>query len=145
MYLNNTINKDKYIEKKNELEYDLELLSSKKKELESKCSVPKSSIEMKLRGLKQNIIDNLNYNETKVSDEMLDSFVDKIIVKKDRFEWKFNFLSNIKEQSGEESYDEVYLTSINITQDDASEFFSKQGIFKNYKKIIEPIRVDIYI
>ena len=58
MYLNNTINKDKYIEKKNELEYDLELLSSKKKELESKCSVPKSSIEMKLRGLKQNIIDN---------------------------------------------------------------------------------------
>lgn len=145
MYLNNTINKDKYIKKKNELEYDLELLSSKKKELESKCSVPKSSIEMKLRGLKQNIIDNLNYNETKVSDEMLDSFVDKIIVKKDRFEWKFNFLSNIKEQSGEESYDEVYLTSINITQDDASEFFSKQGIFKNYKKIIEPIRVDIYI
>ena len=145
MYLNNTINKDKYIEKKNELEYDLELLSSKKKELESKCSVPKSSIEMKLRVLKQNIIDNLNYNETKVSDEMLDSFVDKIIVKKDRFEWKFNFLSNIKEQSGEESYDEVYLTSINITQDDASEFFSKQGIFKNYKKIIEPIRVDIYI
>ena len=145
MYLNNTINKDKYIEKKNELEYDLELLSAKKKELESKCSVPKSSIEMKLRVLKQNIIDNLNYNETKVSDEILDSFVDKIIVKKDRFEWKFNFLSNIKEQSGEESYDEVYLTSINITQDDASEFFSKQGIFKNYKKIIEPIRVDIYI
>ena len=36
---------------------------------------------------------------------MLDSFVDKIIVKKDRFEWKFNFLSNIKEQSGEESYE----------------------------------------
>ena len=48
---------------------------------------------MKLRGLKQNIIDNLNYNETKVSDEMLDSFVDKIIVKKDRFEWKFNFMN----------------------------------------------------
>lgn len=51
---------------------------------------------MKLRGLKQNIIDNLNYNETKVSDEMLDSFVDKITVKKIDLNGNLIFYQSLK-------------------------------------------------
>lgn len=147
MYLNNTINKDKYFEKKIQIENNSKAFIQRKEEIESVMDVPKNSLEIKLKGLKQSIIDNLNYNENKVSDSMIDTFVDEIIVKEDKFEWRFNFISGFNDSNEYTINIEkgVLLTSINITQDDAIDFFEKQGIFKKYNKIIEPIKVDIYI
>lgn len=87
LYLNEIINKDIYM-KKEELDISITRIINENEKLISKKGIPKDIIKNKIKNLKQCIIDNLNYHESNVSDDIIDNFVEKVIVHKDKFEWK---------------------------------------------------------
>ena len=104
-------------------------------------------LKNKLQNLKQNIIDNLNYNDNHVSEEVIDLFVKKIIVREDKFDWKLNYLDgiiepNLKDELLEDS--NVFLTRIVITKDDVSRFLEYHKEYR-FLRLKEPIKVDIYL
>ena len=116
-------------------------------EVKSKITTPKEVLKTKLQNLKQNIIDNLNYNDNHVSEEVIDLFVKKITIKEDKFDWKLNYLdgiieSNLKDDLTEDN--DIFITRIVITKDDVTKFleFHKEYRFLRLK---EPIKVDIYL
>lgn len=147
MYLNDMIDKDNYLLKKEELENNLKAYLQLNEEVKSKITTPKEVLKTKLQNLKQNIIDNLNYNDNHVSEEVIDLFVKKITIKEDKFDWKLNYLdgiieSNLKDDLTEDN--DIFLTRIVITKDDVTKFleFHKEYRFLRLK---EPIKVDIYL
>lgn len=96
MYLSgDMIKKEEYIKKKSEIENSIAELNKENEELEQKRSVPKETLMERLKSLKQSIIKNLSWNEEKVSEEIVDSFVEKITVLDEGFIWKLNYLNDI--------------------------------------------------
>lgn len=95
MYLNEMLSKDEYIKKKSEFEQCINELNKNIENMEQKRGIPKATLEDKIKLLKKSIEDNLNYNEEYVSDEVIDSFVEKVIVQKDKYVWKLNYLNDI--------------------------------------------------
>lgn len=89
------INKDIYIKKKEELDISISRMTKENNELILKKGIPKNILKDKIKNLKQCIIDNLNYHENNVSDDIIDNFVEKVIVHKDKFEWKLAYLNDI--------------------------------------------------
>ena len=89
------INKDIYIKKKEELDISISRMTEENNELILKKGIPKNILEDKIKNLKQCIIDNLNYHENNVSDDIIDNFVEKVIVHKDKFEWKLAYFNDI--------------------------------------------------
>ena len=147
MYLNDMIDKDNYLLKKEELENNLNTYMQLNEEVKSKVTTPKEVLKNKLQNLKQNIIDNLNYNDNHVSEEVIDLFVKKIIVREDKFDWKLNYLDgiiepNLKDELLEDS--NVFLTRIVITKDDVSRFLEYHKEYR-FLRLKEPIKVDIYL
>ena len=147
MYLNDMIDKDNYLLKKEELENNLKAYLQLNEEVKSKITTPKEVLKTKLQNLKQNIIDNLNYNDNHVSEEVIDLFVKKITIKEDKFDWKLNYLDGIIESILKDDLTEdndIFLTRIVITKDDVTKFleFHKEYRFLRLK---EPIKVDIYL
>ncbi len=94
LYLNEMINKDIYIKKKEELDISISRINKENSELISKRGIPKNILKDKIENLKQCIIDNLNYHENNVSDDIIDNFVENVIVHKDKFEWKLAYLND---------------------------------------------------
>ena len=93
--------------------------------------IPKDELEDKLSHLKKNIIDNLEYDRNnEISDELIETFVEKIKVEKGRFKWKLNYLKDIYdiENNCNNAYNQnaksndMYLTSIEITNDDIKKY-----------------------
>ena len=147
MYLNDMIDKDNYLLKKEELENNLNTYMQLNEGVKSKVTTPKEVLKNKLQNLKQNIIDNLNYNDNHVSEEVIDLFVKKIIVREDKFDWKLNYLDgiiepNLKDELLEDS--NVFLTRIVITKDDVSRFLEYHKEYR-FLRLKEPIKVDIYL
>jgi len=95
MYLNELINKDEYIIKKKEITEDLNDVELKLKELKADEIIPTETIEEKVIELKRLVKDKFNFEETKVTDELIASFIQYIKVKKDGFEWKLNLFDSI--------------------------------------------------
>ena len=95
LYLSEMINKDIYIKKKEELDISISRMTEENNELILKKGIPKNILEDKIKNLKQCIIDNLNYHENNVSDDIIDNFVEKVIVHKDKFEWKLAYFNDI--------------------------------------------------
>lgn len=96
MYLSgDMIEKQAYLKKKQELDLIVEDLTKKIEELEIKRSLPKGTIQERVTNLKQIIEYHLNWNEEVVSEDIVDSFVEKIVVQDDRYEWKLNSFNNI--------------------------------------------------
>ena len=78
-----------------------------------------------------------------MSDELVESFVDKIIIDNDLIEWHLNFI-NDKIISIREERKEILIAELAITDDDAI-FYSKYFDELKRIKIKEPIRVAIYL
>jgi len=95
MYLNEMLEKDEYIKKKGELQSCINGLKKRNEELEQQKGIPLENLEEKIKGIKQAIIDNLNFNTGEISEEIIESVVEFVKVKKDVFEWKLNYLSSI--------------------------------------------------
>lgn len=50
-------------------------------------------LEVRIENTKKNIRRLLDINYNSVDEKIIEEFVDKIIVHKDYFEWKFNFMA----------------------------------------------------
>ena len=95
LVLNEMIEKEEFSEKKAEIVECIEALKKRNEELEAQQGIPIDTLEMKLKSIKQSIIKNLYFEDKKISDEIIDNVVEYIQVKKDRFEWKLNYLNDI--------------------------------------------------
>ena len=150
MYLNDMIDKDNYLLKKEELEQCIKNYALKNEEIKSQNVIPKDLLETKLHNLKQNIIDNLNFDANYVSEEVVDTFVKRITVREDKFDWKLNYLDEIldsdelSDDNSLESNSDIFFTRIVITKDDVDRFLEHHKEYK-FLRLKEPIKVDIYL
>jgi len=95
MYLNEMIDKDEYINKKKDMQQCIEAYKQRNIDLEKQRSIPLENLEEKIKSIKKCILDNLNFDGELISEEIIESIVENIKVKKDMFEWKLNYLSGI--------------------------------------------------
>lgn len=95
LYLNEMIDKETYKNKKEELDNNIAKINKVNNELILKKGIPKDILKDKIKNLKQCILNNLNCNENNISDDIIDNFVERVIVYKDKFVWKLNYLNDI--------------------------------------------------
>lgn len=95
MYLSDMIKKEDYMKKKTELEFQIEELNKNIEELQLQQTIPKETLDEKLKNLKKGILENFNFEKEYVLEEMVETFVDKITVFNDRYEWTLNCLNGI--------------------------------------------------
>jgi len=95
MYLSEMIGRDDYQKKKEELQQCINTLKERNLELENQKAIPINHLQEKIKDIKQSIVDNLNFNVGEISEEIIESVVESVKVKKDVFEWKLNCLSGI--------------------------------------------------
>jgi len=106
-------------------------------ELEKK-PVAKNTLIDKLNSLKKNIEVNLNFDKDRISDELIDALVKKIIVFNNRFEWKLNIYDKMEEE--EDST--ILIAKFVFTKDDIQRYTKENNILvKKY----EEFYVDLYI
>ncbi|MDD3453645.1 MAG: recombinase family protein [Bacilli bacterium] len=151
MYLNELIAKDEYIRIKKEFEKSLSDIDTKINELELRGGVPINILEEKIKDIKNSISNILNHTNEKINDDLIDSLIDKIIVHKDHYDWKLNFIEGIKNINNQVSDDDetnvdkdVLLCRIMITNDDIEKY--KNDIKDvNFVRSLKPMALDIYI
>lgn len=95
LYLNELIKKDEYILKKKEIESSIEVFKKKNIELELQKGYSKETVESKVKSIKESLYVMLKKDYNTISDELIDSLVEKIIVTKEGFKWKLAFLCDI--------------------------------------------------
>ncbi|MBO5348563.1 MAG: recombinase family protein [Clostridia bacterium] len=150
MYLNDMIDKENYLTKKEEFEKCIKIFSEKNDEIKSQDIIPKDLLKIKLQNLKQNIIDNLNYKSDYISEDVVDMFVKRIVVREDKFDWKLNYLNeileddNLDDENIDDNDNDIFLTRIVITKDDIDRFLEQHKEYK-FLRLKEPIKVDIYL
>lgn len=136
-YLNEIISKDDFVEKRKELEKEIKDVNELITELEKK-PVAKNTLIDKLNSLKKNIEINLNFDKDRISDELIDALVKKIIVFNNRFEWKLNIYDKMEEE--EDST--ILIAKFVFTKDDIQRYTKENNILvKKY----EEFYVDLYI
>lgn len=136
-YLNELISKDNFVEKRQELEKELNEVNELITELEKK-PVAKTTLIDKLNSLKKNIEINLNFYKDKISDELIDVLVKKIIVFNNRFEWKLNIYDKMEE----EVENTILIAKFFFTKDDIKRYANDNNILvKKYDEFF----VDLYI
>ena len=136
-YLNEIISKDDFVEKRKELEKEIKDVNELITELEKK-PVAKNTLIDKLNSLKRNIEVNLNFDKDRISDELIDALVKKIIVFNNRFEWKLNIYDKMEEE--EDST--ILIAKFVFTKDDIQRYTKENNILvKKY----EEFYVDLYI
>jgi DNA invertase Pin-like site-specific DNA recombinase len=136
-YLNEIISKDDFVEKRKELEKEIKDVNELITELEKK-PVAKNTLIDKLNSLKKNIEVNLNFDKDRISDELIDALVKKIIVFNNRFEWKLNIYDKMEEE--EDST--ILIAKFVFTKDDIQRYTKENNILvKKY----EEFYVDLYI
>lgn len=136
-YLNEIISKDDFVEKRKELEKEIKDVNELITELEKK-PVTKNTLIDKLNSLKKNIEVNLNFDKDRISDELIDALVKKIIVFNNRFEWKLNIYDKMEEE--EDST--ILIAKFVFTKDDIQRYTKENNILvKKY----EEFYVDLYI
>lgn len=142
-----TIDKERYTLKNGELEKEigdlrLQLL---KYDVETPTSI--ITVEERLRECERIITSKLNYKRGEVSDELVDSFVRKIVVDNDHIEWHLNFaneLGRIDKTSDRINDEDIFLGRIVITKDDADNY-AKYHDELSRVHLTKPLLVDLYI
>jgi len=110
-YISELINKDIYIKKKKELDKEQEELNFKIKELSEKLGEDKEQeLVNKLKILKNTISESLNFDTDNISENLIDSLIEKVTVYNNRFVWK---LKGEKSDANQP----LLLLSICITED----------------------------
>ena len=127
-----------------ELDENDEKLNKRIEELEVKDENSNIDIKYKIKKMKEQIAMKLDYDMYSLSDGMVETFVDKIIVHDDRFEWKLNCISDISKFMDTGNELGKHYARIVITVDDIRRFNKKSNQLKKvFQK--EPIIVDIFI
>ncbi len=143
-YVEGFISKEQYVKKLAELDENDEKLNKRIEELEVKDENSNIDIKYKIKKMKEQIAMKLDYDMYSLSDGMVETFVDKIIVHDDRFEWKLNCISDISKFMDTGNELGKHYARIVITVDDIRRFNKKSNQLKKvFQK--EPIIVDIFI
>ena len=144
-YLDGIIDHEQFVDMQDELKNENSILEKEIKELEAKTNnTSKINFNDYLKKIKKKISKKLDYN-CELTEELLDLYIDKIIVHKDCFIWKLNSHSDIIK--GEEelmSENGKFITRIVVTYDDIVEFNNKRHLLKRVKQK-DPLIMDIYI
>ena len=136
-YLNEIISKDDFVEKRKELEKEIKDVNELITELEKK-PVAKNTLIDKLNSLKKNIEVNLNFDKDRISDELIDALVKKIIVFNNRFEWKLNIYDKMEEEED----NTILIAQFAITKDDIKRYAKENNILvKKYEEFC----IDLYL
>lgn len=93
MYLSELLNKEDYISKKEELEKEHLNLKNKIKEIKENEPLEISSVEKRLKNLNDIINEIIKCEE--VNEGIIDSFIEKIVVNNDSFDWYMKYLDGI--------------------------------------------------
>lgn len=147
-YLSDMLTKDEYSNKKQELDNEICSLSTRLNNMKSNAQPVKTAKE-RLKECKEIIRNKLDYKRGELSDEFVDSFVNKIVVSNDHIEWYLNFANEI-DNSTNMTYNEIaeggniFLGRIVITKDDAVSY-SKYCDELSRVCLKETIDVDVYI
>lgn len=138
MYLNELVEKDKYLVKKKEIDNNLVILKDKLEELKSNIKVSKGTVLNKMEKL-SNIINNSLNTKQLLSENLIDNYVDKIKVGGDIYKWKLNYLEGIKSEDSD-----VFLTRVIINKDNLEELKKYKKEY-NKVKLKESLIADIYL
>lgn len=138
MYLNELVEKDKYLIKKKEIDNNLNVLNNKLEELKSNIKVSKGTVLTKMEKLR-NIVNNSLNTKQLLSDKLIDNYVDKIKVDGDVYKWKLNYLDGIKSEDRD-----VFLTRVIINKDNIEELKKYKKEY-NKVKLKESLIADIYL
>ncbi len=108
------IDKSRYDKKRDEMEQEREALASKLDELQSEEDLTVGDCEDKLEILKYGLDQNFDFSSKKIPDEIIDLFVDQIVVHPDSFDWKlslpFSDDYNIKVDGKKNNYNVISQT-----------------------------------
>lgn len=117
--------------------------------------MPKEELKDKLSILKKNIINNLEYDRSdEISDDLIETFIEKIEVGKDKMKWKLNYLKDIYDLDvlrstsiSESKNNDFYLATIIINNDDIKKYRKRIRScgLERVKKLKSDIIVDLYI
>ena len=157
MFVNELIDKESFIKKKTDIEKNNNYLREKIEKINQQRGMPKEELEDKLSILKKNIINNLEYDRSdEISDDLIETFIEKIEVKKDKMKWKLNYLKDIydldvlKSTSDTEqknNSNDFYLATIIINNDDIKKYRKRIRScgLDRVKKLKSDLIVDLYI
>lgn len=95
MYLNEYIDKNIYKKKQEELSGDILKFEEVLSEIQRKSNISSNTVSDRILFLKSELRNNLYNKDQFVSEEIIDSFVKSIIVKKELYEWNLNYLGDI--------------------------------------------------
>ena len=102
-----------------------------KNELLEKTGTPKGELDKRVSKIKKSIVDYANYLDNNISDNIIDQFTSKIVIKTDCIEWYLSYLEELKGLINKEDsptlFAEVEMTNDNVEQ------FKKDN--PEYKKI----------
>jgi len=148
-YLSGILNKDDYVLKKAELEKEKVDLEIKLTNLRNKNVLTSKTVKERIDDLKKIIKENLDYKRGTLNDELIETFVDKIVVYNDKLEWHLNYLNDIiKNKEGKESNEsntqKILIAKYCITLDDIIEYTRYDKELRGVKAY-KPFIVEIYI
>ena len=131
LYLKGIIDESKYTKKKEESDIILNKLMSEKNELLDKTGTPKGELEKRVSKIKKSIVDYANYLDNNISDNIIDQFTSKIVIKTDCIEWYLSCLEELKGLLNKEDSPTLF-AEVEMTNDNV-ELFKKDN--PEYKKI----------
>lgn len=145
-YLNGLIEKKDFVIKKKEIEDAYQNLVLQLEDLKSQSTPSTCEIKERIKKLKQTINENLNFDENCIPTEIINSFIEKITVHKDKFEWKLNYLTELNNYIGDIPIEDksIHLATIVINRDDIIRYNEKHNCLKRICQK-ENIIMEVYI
>lgn len=147
-YLSDFLSKEEYSEKKQAIDDEIDSLSIRLDDMKNDAQ-PIITAEQRLKTCKSSIRDKFNYKRGELSEELVDSFVDKIIVSNDLIKWYLNFgtdtskhLNDASDESIEDN--KILLGKLLITKDDVNAYSKYDEELSNVR-LKQPFEVEIYI
>ena len=95
MRLADEIPKDLYLTKKEEFQKSIDHIQKQIDELQLTEDLSSKDLDNKLKVLKYALEQDFNFDVNDIPDSVIDAFVDKIVVYKDRFEWYLTFYNDV--------------------------------------------------
>ena len=94
MYLNNQIEKDKYMEYSKIIDNKIKSTTDKIYDLEYKLN-NLEPIEERIENINKVVNSLINFDNDKIDEDLIEEVIDKIIVHKDYYEWKLKYTDKI--------------------------------------------------
>lgn len=141
-YMNDLVDQEIYIAKKKE--YDDEIATTEEyiKELGSQ-NIPCTDLSEKILHMKETIKEKFKYQSGELNEDMVEAFVEKIVIKSDVIDWYLNF-NNGTINVSDNNEQAIQLGKLVITKDDAINY-SKYCSELSRVKFGENIIVNLYL